>query len=247
MHIRNVVVISAFAIVLPLASVAAQNTGSEPAKWSASVGVDPTILDLRQHHGLKARMVANLTRSWQSANSPLERHLSLIVGGDAPVTGPANQICVGCWERVAKTYAGLTAATSLELFRESRFSPYARTGLGVYYTKLGAGRPRGAEYVRDPDYFRSGFSLGVNGGLGLKARLWSREFLSSKQLTRSIFAGSTRTYSLSVLACAFSGPHAPKQESPAHLPGSFVLESTQTVINVPEYGSRSRYVRRTSP
>lgn len=172
---RNVVAVSSLAIVLPLASVRAQNTNPDPAKWSASFGVDPTIIDGRPGQSVKARMVANLTRSWQSANSPLTPQVSLMIGGDARVRSPANFMCVGCWDRVGKAYAGLTTGTSLELFRESRFSPYVKTGLGVYYTKLSAKRPNGSEYVTDMNYFRSGFSLGVNGGLGLKARLWSRE------------------------------------------------------------------------
>jgi hypothetical protein len=174
MFIRNVIAVSALAIVLPLASVPAQTTNLDPAKWSASVGVDPTIIDGRPGESVKARMVATLTRSWQSKTSPLASHLSLMIGGDTRVRSP-SLTCVGCWDRVAKRYAGLTTGTSLELFRESRFSPYAKTGLGLYHTKLSAERPNGSEYVTDPSYFGSGFSIGLNGGLGLKARLWSRE------------------------------------------------------------------------
>lgn len=174
MLIRNVVAVSSFAIVLPLASVPAQNTNLDPAKWSASIGIDPTIMDGRPGESLKARMVATLTRTWQAKSSPLASHLSLMFGGDTRVRSP-NLTCVGCWDRVPKTYAGLTTGTSLELFRGSRFSPYAKTGLGLYYTKLSAERPAGSEYVTDPNYFTSRFSLGVNGALGLKARLWSRE------------------------------------------------------------------------
>jgi hypothetical protein len=175
MHIYHVVAVSCFATVLPLASVPAQSKDPDPAKWSASFGVDPTIVDGRPGQGVKARMVATLTRSWQAKSSPLASHLSLMIGGDARARSPDNLICVGCWDRVPKTYAGLTTGTSLELFRESRFSPYAKTGLGLYYTKLSAERPNGSEYVTDPNYFASGFSLGMNGGLGVKARLWSRE------------------------------------------------------------------------
>lgn len=174
MLIRNVVAVSSFAIVLPLASVPAQHTTLDPAKWSASFGVDPTILEGRPGESFKTRMVATLTRTWQSKSSPLASHLSLMFGGDTRVRSP-NLMCVGCWDRVPKTYAGLTTGTSFELFRGSRFSPYAKTGLGLYYTKLSAERPAGSEYVSDPNYFNSGFSLGLNGGLGIKARLWSRE------------------------------------------------------------------------
>lgn len=175
MHIHNVIAVGSFAIVLPLASVPAQNTSSDPAQWSASLGIDPTIMNGGPGESVRARVVANLTRTWQTKSSPLASHLSLMVGGDTRVRSP-HTICVGCWDRIPKAYAGLTTGTSLELFRGSRFSPYARTGLGLYYTKLGEKQPAGSEYVSDPHYFNSGFSLGVNGGLGLKARLWSREF-----------------------------------------------------------------------
>ena len=84
MRIRYVLAVSSFAIALPLASVSAQNTAPEPAKWSFSLGVDPTNLDLHTPEpGVEARMVANLTRSWQSGNSRWARHISLMVGADA--------------------------------------------------------------------------------------------------------------------------------------------------------------------
>ena len=81
MHVRYVVAVSSLAIALPLASVSAQSTAPEPEKWSFSLGVDPTHLDLHTPDpGVDARMVANLTRSWQSGNSRFARHISLMVG-----------------------------------------------------------------------------------------------------------------------------------------------------------------------
>ena len=67
MHVRYVIAVSSLAIALPLASVLAQTTTPEPAKWSFSLGVDPTRFDVTNAEpGSEARMVANLTRSWQS-------------------------------------------------------------------------------------------------------------------------------------------------------------------------------------
>lgn len=184
MNIRHVVAVCTFAIVLTPASVVAQDTLAQPRKWSVSLGVEPMSLDLRTRDpGVSARMVANLTRSWQSAKSPLAHHVSLMVGAAAPViTHPDREICVGCWDRVQKTYGSLTAGTSLDLFRLSRFTPYATTGMGVYYTNLSAHLPNGSQYVSDQNYFRSGLSFGVNGGLGIKARFGSREFFIEQML-----------------------------------------------------------------
>ena len=74
MNVRYIVAAGSLAIALPLASVSAQTTTPsaqtttpEPAKWSFSLGVDPTAFDLHTPEpGVNARMVANLTRSWQS-------------------------------------------------------------------------------------------------------------------------------------------------------------------------------------
>ena len=184
MRTSQVIVVLSVGIALAPASLGAQDTLAQPRTWSVSLGVEPMSLDLRTRDpGVSARMVANLTRSWQSSNSRLARHISLMVGAAAPViTHPDREVCVGCWDRVQKTYAGLTAGTSLDLFRLSRFTPYATTGMGVYYTNLSAHVPNGSQYVADPNYFRSGFSFGVNGGLGIKARFGSREFFIEQML-----------------------------------------------------------------
>ena len=94
MHLRHAVTLGWFASALPLASLSAQSASStqgtapDPAKWSFSLGVDPGNLDLHTPEpGIDARAVANLTRSWQSRNSKWARHISLMVGADAPHSG----------------------------------------------------------------------------------------------------------------------------------------------------------------
>jgi hypothetical protein len=185
MHIRYVVAASALAAVLPLASLSGQSTTSEPPKWSLSLGVDPTRLNLNTPEpGVDARMVANLTRSWQSANSPLARHISLLIGRDAPRQFQPDQTC-GCWWRAFNSYSGLTAGASYDLFRASRFTPYLTAGTGVYYTRQSNQPANGQVLVSQLPLLyndRSGFSLGVNGGLGVKIRIGSHEFFVEEML-----------------------------------------------------------------
>ena len=183
MHIRYVVV-SALAAVLPLASIAGQSITPEPGRWSLSLGLDPTHLDLNTRDpGVEARMVANLTRSWQSANSPLTRHISLLIGRDAPRQFQPDQTC-GCWWRVSNSYYGLTAGASYDLFRASRFTPYLKAGTGVYYTRQSTEPANNQVLVSQLPLmsYRSGFSLGANGGLGLKVRIGSHEFFVEEML-----------------------------------------------------------------
>ncbi len=186
MHIRQVVAASSLALALPLASISAQGTTPEPPKWSLSVGVDPTHLDLRTRDpGVDARMVANLTRSWQSANSRLARHISLMVGTDAPrkMNRSSDPQC-DCWTSISRRYGGLTAGASYDLFGVSRFTPYLKGGTGIYYTTLNTWPANGWALVTDLPYFysRNGFSLGVNGGLGIKARIGSHELFIEEML-----------------------------------------------------------------
>jgi putative component of membrane protein insertase Oxa1/YidC/SpoIIIJ protein YidD len=197
MQIRQVFAVSAFAIALPLASVSAQSTAPESGKWSFSLGVDPTNFDLHPPEpgaGVQVRMVANLTRSWQSANSKWTRHISLMVGADAsrqvqpfgPSGGVYGPTC-DCPMRVSRRYAGLTAGLSYDVFRVSRFTPYITGGTGFYVN--GYRRSPVNEVLTPaeiPLYLNGAdshdaFSLGVNGGVGLKIRIGSRElFLEQK-------------------------------------------------------------------
>jgi hypothetical protein len=142
MHLGHVVTAGWFAIALPLVSVAGQSTSStqsaapDPARWSFSLGVDPTNLDLHTPEpGVQARMVANLTRSWQSGSSKWTRHISLMVGADAPREvqpfGALGPLC-DCPMRFSRRYAGITAGASYDLFRVSRFTPYIMGGTGFY-------------------------------------------------------------------------------------------------------------------
>jgi hypothetical protein len=189
MHLRYVVAVSSFAIAVPFASVHAQSTAPEPRNWSFSLGVDPVQFDLNTPEpGIDARAVASLTRSWQSRNSKWARHISLMVGADAPrsfmpvytQSGPGCD----CWVRYANRYAGLTVGVSYDLLRVSRFTPYLTGGTGIYYTGL---RRSATDAVTPfPDlnqpFSQDKLALGANAGLGLKMRFGSREFFIEQML-----------------------------------------------------------------
>ncbi len=183
MRIRHVVAVSSLAVVLPFASMSAQST-PEPSKWSLSLGVDPTHLNLQTRApGVDARMVANLTRSWQSANSPLTRHISLMVGRDASRQFLLDPTC-DCWWRVFSSYNALTVGASYDLHRGSRFTPYLKAATGVYYTKEGT--EPADNWILTSQLpalkYQSGFSLGLNGGLGVKVRIGSHELFVEEML-----------------------------------------------------------------
>jgi len=174
-------VVRAFAIGLsiPLATSSAQSDSVQPTKWSSSTGVDLTDFDLRTRDpGVHVRAVGNLTRTWQSPGSRFGRHISLMLGADSP---QSQENCYGCWNRVGKRFASLTGGASVDLFRLWKFTPYVQAGTGVYFTKL-TGTVNGASIIPSPTYDRSRFSLGVNGGLGIKARLGSHEFFVEQML-----------------------------------------------------------------
>jgi len=190
MRIRHVVTAGSLAITLPLASVSAQDTAPEPPKWSFSLGVDPTHFDLgTPDRGVEARMVANLTRSWQSTNSRLGRHISMMLGTDAPretKLSPDPQ-CY-CSTRYTMRYAGLTAGASYNLFSAWRFTPYVTGGTGIYYTSSRR-EPTDdvlttAEFLGyyQNGFVQKGFSVGLNGGLGIKVRLGKRELFIEQML-----------------------------------------------------------------
>lgn len=187
MLLRYVFAIGSFALALPVAAASAQTTESETAKWSLSVGADPTHLDLTDpKYGTQARMVANLTRSWQSAHSRWSRHLSVMIGGDAPVDVQPGIIGLygpqcDCPMRISQRYAGLTAGVSYDLFHVSRFTPYLSGGTGLYYNGYNRSpvrdflTPEELPFYTNPGFVSSKFSVGANAGLGLKVRLGSHE------------------------------------------------------------------------
>lgn len=138
-------------------------------------------------------MVANLTRSWQSGNSRWARHISLMVGADAPHDAPQGIPSLfglpsqcACSLHVLRRYAGLTAGASYDLLRVSRFTPYLTGGTGLYYS----GFSRSTDGVLTPSelafygrhYSRNDFSLGMNAGLGLKMRLGSHELFIEQMI-----------------------------------------------------------------
>ena len=194
MLFRHVFAVSTFAIALPLASVSAQSTAPEPAKWSFSLGVDPTHFDLHTPEpGVNARMVANLTRSWQSGNSRFARHNSLMVSADAPRESQPFMISqfgpqCDCPMSVSRRYTGLTAGASYDLFRVSRFTPYITGGTGIYYNGYRRSPVRGFLTPSELAFYQNGgfsqdnFSLGVNAGLGFKVRIGSHELFIEQML-----------------------------------------------------------------
>jgi hypothetical protein len=208
MRYRRVIASGFLAASVPLASGFAQSAPpSEPPKWSFSLGVDPTRLDLHTPEpGVEARMVANLTRSWHSANSRFARHISLMVGTDAPRKfnpSPVEPQC-DCWMSVTRRYSGLTAGLSYDVLRVSRFTPYLKAGTGIYYNSITYGPSSG---ILDPvllPYYADGFSerrfsFGVNGGLGLKVRLWSHEVFIEQMLhTFDVSRMGTGVYPLNI-------------------------------------------------
>jgi hypothetical protein len=188
MHVRYVIAVSSLAIALPLASVLAQTTTPDQAKWSLSLGADPTRFDVTNAEpGSEARMVANLTRSWQSAHSRWIRHISLMLGGDAAVQVQPGIIgffgpqC-DCPMRISQRYAGFTAGVSYDILRVSRFTPYFTGGTGIYYNGYTRSPVRGVMtpsevtfYQQNGGFVQSNFSVGANAGLGLKMRLGSHD------------------------------------------------------------------------
>jgi hypothetical protein len=169
----------ALGAALPLAALPAQSDSSsatKPPKWELSLGADPT--DFSTAGQLRAHFVSTLSRNWQNAGSRFSRHLSLMVGSDAPYN--TRQSCYGCWSN--KQYAALTAGVAADLFHVGRFTPYLHTGTGLYYTHVGAHATTlgGDAVVFSPA--RNEFSLGINGGLGLKARIFSHEFFIDQTL-----------------------------------------------------------------
>jgi len=190
MRTRHVVAVSSLAIALSVTPVSAQSTAPEPPKWSLSLGVDPTHLDLHtQDPGVEARMVANLTRSWQSPGSRFARNISLMMGTDAPrERNPGFDPQCDCAQSISRRYAGLTAGVSYDLFTASRFTPYLKGGTGIYYTTLsteptsGVLTPSQLALFYPNGFYQNGFSVGANAGLGIKARFGSRELFIEQML-----------------------------------------------------------------
>jgi hypothetical protein len=202
MHLRHVVTAGWFALTLPLASLSAQTTSSTPssapdqATWSLSLGADPTRFDLtNSSSGSQARMVANLTRSWQSAHSRWTRNISLLIGGDAPVqVQPGIMGLFGpqcdCPMRITQRYAGFTAGVSYDILRVSRFTPYVAGGTGIYYNGYQRSpvrdflTPEELPFYTNGGFAQSKFSVGANGGLGLKVRLGSHQLFIEQMFHR---------------------------------------------------------------
>jgi hypothetical protein len=193
MQLRHVLAVSSFAIALPVASISAQSSEPTAGRWSFSLGVDPTNFDLHPPEGAygqgaQARMVANLARSWQSANSKWTRHISLMLGRDATRSvqpfgfsgGTFGPLC-DCPMRFSRRYAGITAGASYDVIRVSRFTPYITGGMGFYVNGYRRSPANPFLTLAEVPLYENGadshdaFSLGANGGIGLKIRLGSHE------------------------------------------------------------------------
>jgi len=92
--------------------------------------------------------------------------------------------------RLSRRYAGLTAGASYDVFRVSRFTPYITGGTGFYVNGY---RRSPVNYVLTPaelSFYQNGadshdaFSLGVNGGVGLRVRIGSRELFLEQKVHR---------------------------------------------------------------
>src|SRR5687767_13808641 len=189
MHFRRSVAAGCFVLALPLVPLSAQDTLAEQPKWSLSIGVDPTHFDLNTRGaGVEARMVGNLTRSWQAADRRWARQISLMVGTDAPrLINPSGDPQCDCLQRISATYVALTAGASYDLFSLSRFTPYLKGGTGLYYRTFERQPANGYILTSQLIYYQNGFSqsafsLGANAGLGVKVRLWSRDFFIEQTL-----------------------------------------------------------------
>src|SRR3954454_17793064 len=156
----------ALALTVPGAAALAQLDTTSLPKWSLSLGVDPSHFNLNTREaGIDARFVANLTREWQAPGSRFSRHVALMAGADYP---RGSNTCYGCSS--GRQYAALTAGVGVDLFRVSRFTPYLKTGAGLYYTRFTANTSGAGPFVT-PMFSPNNFSFGVNGGLGIKAKL----------------------------------------------------------------------------
>jgi hypothetical protein len=106
--------------------------------------------------------------------------------------------------KITRRYSALTAGVSYDLLRVSRFAPYLKAGTGIYYGSFARGPSKGflpptlLAYYGD-GFSESHFSLGVNGGLGLKVRLGSHEIFIEQMLhTFDVRRTGTGVYPLNI-------------------------------------------------
>lgn len=183
MHLARALTLGV-SLALPLTtssgqSDSASSSSAAPPKWEFSLGADPTDLNLSASGGdVHGHFVSSLTRNWQGTSSKFSRQLSLMVGADAPYHG--GVVCYGC--RTNREYAALTAGVSVDVFNASRFTPYLHTGAGLYYERFGGRESVVGGDALIPNPASNNFSLGIKGGLGVKARLFSHEFFVDETL-----------------------------------------------------------------
>lgn len=182
---------------IPFLSASAQSDSVsapkiELPKWSVSLGVDPTRFDPKTYN---TRLVGTLTRTWQKPGSRFSRDVSLVAG----TYTPGGTYCNGCWSNWVEQYVGLTAGASAELFHLWRFTPYVHGGAGLYYTRFSATTSSWDGILSSSNVTRNNFSLGLNGGFGIRARILSHELFIDQTLhTFDVRALNRGMYPLSI-------------------------------------------------
>lgn len=155
---------------IPLTMPAQTVLDLPPARWSLSLGVDPTHLDLRTSDpGVDARFAATGARLWQLRNPALSTHVALMLGADAPRGLPETENSPEL--DVSRYFAALTAGGSYEMSLRSRVRPFISAGAGGYFNDFGwkiacTGATCNPKLARFRQRFRE-TTFGVNGGLGL--------------------------------------------------------------------------------
>ena len=175
--------LSAVALTLLVASVAlaqsdsAPSSKTEPPKWSLSLGIDPTRYNSTTPYD--SRIIGSLTRGWQNPGSRFSRELSLMAGTYS-LSGN-GVICGVCGGSSSERYLALTAGSSAELFHLWRFTPYVHGGAGLYYRRFSASNWYTGG-VSTSHVTMNDFTLGINGGFGIRARVLSHEFFIDQTL-----------------------------------------------------------------
>jgi len=207
MKVRSVIALAALS--LPLSEASAQGQAAEaPSKWSLSVGIDPTHLDLRTRDpGVDARFVGVLTRSWATRFERVKLKGELMAGLEAPrgFRDTDGTRCAGCDVNVRRRFTSLGAGATVQLLRTSRFKTYLTGGIGVYHNVASAKSPLSCtdSYCitgGKPFYFWQSdrTSLGLNSGVGVSFRLLGREFFVQQSAHLFDLRGTWTAYPLTV-------------------------------------------------
>lgn len=197
MNCARLTAVLALTVGVPLISASAQSDSVsapkiEPAKWSVSLGADPTRFDSKTYN---TRLVGTVTRIWQKPGSRFSRDVSLAAG----TYTQSGLYCAGCWSTRGEQYLGLTAGTSADLFHLWRFTPYVHGGAGLYYTRFSATTSSITTIWSSSNVTTNDFSFGLNGGFGIRAKILSHELFIDQTLhTFDVRALNRGMYPLSI-------------------------------------------------